>query len=306
MRSVAFILTALAPCVLPVFAQQEPTIFRSDVRLVRLIGTVKDPYGNLVGNLTKANFKITDNGVEQQISVFEQSTALPLSVSVLLDTSGSTAKELKYEIDSVNRFLKVLIHEGNPDDQAALYSFNWEVVLRRSFTRRLIDLENSLHGIKGEAGTCMYDAMYFAANALADRDGRHVMIIVTDGGDTTSSKTYHQALEQAQRADAVVYPILVMPITNDAGRNIGGENALTTIAAGTGGRVFAPAVGNQLDQVFTDILHDLRSQYMIGYYPRNIAPTKDRFHRVKLTVDRPNLQVLTRSGYYGEAQQQRR
>lgn len=279
---------------------QEPPVFKADVRLVRLLATVKDPYGNLVGSLNKDEFRVTDNGVEQQISIFERSTEQPLSVSILLDNSGSTAKELKYETESVAKFLKALLREGNSEDMAALYTFNWEVVVQKSFTRRIEEIERKLRGIKGEAGTSLYDAMHFASLDLMDRPGRHVIIIVTDGGDTTSSRTFHQALEKAQRADAVVYPILVVPITNDAGRNIGGENALTTIALGTGGRVFVPAIGNELDQAFADILRDLRTQYLIGYYPRNVPPTKDRFHRVKLSLGRPGLQVLTRSGYYGD------
>jgi Ca-activated chloride channel family protein len=128
------------------------------------------------------------------------------------------------------------------------------------------------------------------------------MIIVTDGGDTTSSKDFHAALQAAQLADAVIYPVLVVPITNDAGRNIGGENALTTLAAGTGGRVFLPSVGAELDRAFTDIIQDLRTQYLLAYYPRDVPLTKNRFHQLKVRVSRPDLQVSARNGYYGEAE----
>ena len=282
------------------FAQETP-VFRSDVKLVRLLATVKDPNGNLVGSLNKANFRLFDNDIPQEIAIFERHTEQPLSVAILFDNSSSTGKELKYESDSIQRFLKALIREGNPEDRAAIYTFNWQVVLLRSFTRNIEALDRAVRGIRSEGGTSLYDAMYLASSDLAERPGRHVMVIVTDGGDTTSSKTYHQALESVQLADAVVYPILVMPITNDAGRNIGGENALTGIAAGTGGRVFAPNVGAQLDAAFQDILADLRTQYLIGYYPRNVPPSKNRFHHLKLVVDRPNLRVLTRSGYYGDS-----
>lgn len=285
---------------LPLMAQ-DPTIFRSDVRLVRLLATVKDPNGDLVGSLKKGSFQVFDNGVEQKVSLFEQTTDQPLSVAILIDTSGSTGKDLKYETDSVVRFAKALFRDGNPDDRAAVYTFNWEVVLRRAYTRDLDSIERKIRGLKGEGGTSMYDAVHLAADELGDHQGRHVMIIVTDGGDTTSSRTFHQALESAQRADAIIYPILVMPITNDAGRNIGGENALTTMAAGTGGRVFAPSVGAQLDQAFADILRDLRTQYLIGYYPSKVPPTKNRFHQIRLTVDRPGLRVYTRNGYYGDS-----
>jgi Ca-activated chloride channel homolog len=280
-----------------VCALAQDVVFRTDVNLVRLLASVRDGNGTPVA-LNQNSFKVYDNGVKQQIAVFERYTSQPLSVAILLDASGSTAKEIKYEIDSVTRFTRALFAEGNPDDRAALFSFNWEIVKRTAFTRSAQQIERSMRGIKSEGGTSMYDAIWLACRELEDREGRHVLIVVTDGGDTTSSHNYHQALEAAHRADAVIYPILVMPITNEAGRNVGGENALTGLAQSTGGRVFAPSVGAELDQAFADILTDLRTQYLIGYYPKNIPPTKDRFHRVKIEVDKPGLRVQSRTGYY--------
>jgi len=277
-------------------------VFRVDVRLVRLLATVKDDYGRLVGHLSREDFQVFDNGVPQEIAVFERRTEQPLSVSVLIDTSGSTAKELRYEIESVQRFLHALFREGNPQDAAALYSFNYEVTQRTPYTRQYAVLERALKNLKAEAGTSLYDAIYLASQQLQDREGRHVLVVVTDGGDTTSYKTYHAALEAAQRADAVLYAILVMPITSDAGRNIGGENALITMTAATGGRVFTPSLGAELDAAFAEILQDLRTQYLIGYYPRNVPPSKDRFHRIEVKIAKPGLRVLARSGYYGDAE----
>ena len=91
-----------------------------------------------------------------------------------------------------------------------------------------------------------------------------------------------EALTQAQLADAVIYPVVVMPITNDAGRNIGGENALTFMAEGTGGRTFLPTVGAQLDQAFSDIISELRTQYLLAFYPHNVPLTKERFHKLAI------------------------
>jgi len=280
---------------------QQPVI-RVDVNLVRLLATVKNTAGQLVGTLSKEDFEIRDNGVPQRIAVFEHHTEQPLSVVVLVDTSGSTGKELRYELDSVSRFLKRLFSEGNPLDAVALYSFNYQVVKWNSFTHNHASLERSLKLFKAEAGTCMYDAIWLAAGDVEDRQGRHVMIIVTDGGDTVSSKTFHQALEAAQMADAVIYPVLVMPITADAGRNIGGENALTTMAAATGGRVFAPSVGPDLDAAFGEIIKELRTQYLLGYYPKGVKPSKDRYHKLEVSVRRKDLRVLARSGYYGDSE----
>jgi Ca-activated chloride channel family protein len=292
----------LAALVLGVVAPASPqeTVIRVKVRLVRMLATVKTAAGQLVGSLERRNFLIFDNGVQQEIAIFERQTEQPLSVSVLVDNSGSTGIELKYELDSVNRFFRALLQEGNSGDMAALYSFNWEVRLLNNFTRSLSRLDQRLKLIKSEGGTSLYDAIYLGAQDLQYRQGRHVMVLVTDGGDTTSYKDYHAALEAAQLADAVLYPVLVVPIRNEAGRNVGGENALTTLAAGTGGRVFRPSLGAELDNAFAEILRELRTQYLIGYYPKEIPSTKDRFHRVTLRVDNPGLRVITRSGYYGE------
>jgi Ca-activated chloride channel family protein len=155
--------------------------------------------------------------------------------------------------------------------------------------------------LHGSAGTSLYDAVYLAAEDLRNRKGRKVLVVVTDGGDTTSKKDYHSALNAAQLADVVMYPILIVPIANDAGRNLGGEHALTTLADGTGGRVFEPTLGAPLDKAFTDILQELRTQYLLAYYPRNVPLTKDPFHRLQVRINRPGLQILMRNGYYGEA-----
>jgi len=99
----------------------------------------------------------------------------------------------------------------------------------------------------------------------------------------------------------VFYAILVMPIINDAGRNIGGENALTTLTQGTGGKVFVPSIGPGLDAAFDEILHELRTQYLLGYYPKNVPLTKNPFHTLQVTTKQKDLRVVTRNGYYGEA-----
>jgi Ca-activated chloride channel family protein len=156
--------------------------------------------------------------------------------------------------------------------------------------------------LKGEAGTALYDAILLASRDIEDRPGRKVLVIVTDGGDTVSHADFQRAAEAAQLADAVIYPVLVVPIVNDAGRNTGGENALSTLAERTGGRVFQPSLGAALDQTFDQIIHDLRTQYLLAFYPKNVPLTKERFHTLNISLHDPQLQVKARNGYYGEAQ----
>ncbi len=285
-------------------AQQQP-VFRTDVRLVRLLATVRNLEGKLTGGLQKSDFTIHDNSVKQEIAIFERTTEQPLSIALLMDKSGSIAKDLKIALDSVKRFLQALFREGNRLDEISLFSFNWQVEQHIGFTRNIAEIEKRVQPIKAEAGTSLYDAIHFGARALATRAGRHVILVVTDGGDTTSALKYHDALEAAHRADAPIYSIVLMPITNDAGRNIGGENALTTLAQSTGGKVFTPTVGPELDRALSDILMDLRTQYLIAYYPKNIPPSKERFHRIRLELSRPDLRAVTRSGYYGDAEPDR-
>ena len=285
-------------CAAALCAQQAP-VFRADVNLVRVVATVKDQAGELVGALQKGDFDVFDNGARQEISVFERRTELPLSVALLVDTSGSTNKELLYEGDSASRFLHALLSEGNPEDAVALYSFNYEVTVQHYFTHNYKSLEGRLKTLHGDAGTALYDAIYLSARDLEARQGRKVMVIITDGGDTASAKDVHAALEAAQLADAVIYPVVVMPITNDAGRNIGGEHALQFMAEGTGGRPFLPSVGAELDKAFGDIITELRTQYLLAFYPQNVPLTRDPFHKLEVRVDRPELRVSARNGYYG-------
>jgi Ca-activated chloride channel family protein len=288
-----------------VVAASAQSTFKVDVKLVRLLVSVKDARGELVGSLEKPDFTVYDSGVKQEVAVFEHHTELPLSVSLLIDTSGSTAKDLRYETTSIERFLRALLREGNSSDTVALYAFNDEVTQLNSFTRREQRLIDSLKELKARAGTSLYDAVHLASRGLNGREGRHVIVAVTDGGDTTSDKKYADAFESAQNADAIIYPILVVPITNDAGRNLGGERALETLASGTGGRVFQPAGAAELDDAFTQILRDLRTQYLIGYYPHNLPADAPRFHLVRVEPARKDLRATTRTGYYGDASARR-
>ncbi|MGI8961954.1 MAG: VWA domain-containing protein [Bryobacteraceae bacterium] len=272
--------------------------FSVRVNLVRLLVSVRDKSGTPRTDLNKTDFRVFDSGARQDIAVFERNTSLPLSVAIMVDTSGSTQIELHNEVDSVLKFIPTLLNAGNADDTFALFSFNWRTNMEVDFSRKQHRAERALHALKGEGGTSLYDAIYLVSDSLADREGRHVMVLITDGGDTTSYKRYEDALKAAQRADAVVYPIVVVPIANDAGRNTGGEHALATLAESTGGRIFYAAGYEQLEQAFTDILRALRTQYLLGYYPKNVRQEPKLFHPVKVELRDPWLKVTARNGYY--------
>ncbi|MGA7415645.1 MAG: VWA domain-containing protein [Bryobacteraceae bacterium] len=275
-----------------------PPTFSVKVNLVRLLTSVRDREGAIMTSLNRDDFQVIDNGIPQDIAVFERNTSVPLSVSILIDTSGSTRGDLHYEVDSVTKFLHALVRDGNRSDTFALYSFNWQVRMETEYGRNAHRAETALRGLRGEGGTSLYDAVYLASDELATRSGRHVMVVVTDGGDTTSYKRFADAQRSAQLADAVIYPIVVVPIPNDAGRNMGGEHALDTLAASTGGRIFYPAGFDQLDQAFDDILRELRTQYLLGFYPKGSLQKSRQYHRIQILMQDKGLRVAARSGYY--------
>jgi len=279
-------------------AQEETPKFTVNAPLVQMLVTVKNNFGKPVAGLKVGDFHVLDNGVRQEVKFAETYSRQPLSLALLIDISGSTAKDLRYETDSVKRFLRAVVQQGNPEDAASIFAFNYDVTQVLGFTRNLQAVERALKGLKAEGGTSLYDALILSAPYLGERDGRHAVILITDGGDTTSYHKFQPAVQAVHRADAVVYPILVMPITNDAGRNIGGENALYTLATNTGGRVFTPSDAASLDAAFGEILTELRTQYLIGYYARNIPPSREKFHRVEVNVRGTGLHVSSRTGYY--------
>ena len=281
---------------------QQPGVIKVDVNLVHIIATVKNQAGELVGNLEKGDFEIYDNDARQEVAVFEHQTGQTLSVALMIDTSGSTAKELKYEADASSRFLSALLDEGNAADAVSLYTFNYQVRQELGFTRDHRALAARLKLLHGQAGTALYDALVFGARDLEPRDGRKVIVVVTDGGNTFSKFTIDDALEASHMADAVIYSVVVMPITNPAGRNTGGEHALQILAERTGGKIFFPASGPELDKVFSQIIRELRTQYLLGFYPRNVPLNKNPFHKLEIKVKNPDLRVSARNGYYGEVE----
>ena len=167
------------------------------VNLVHIVATVKNRAGQLVGSLRKEDFDIYDNGVRQDVAIFERQTNQPLSVALLVDVSGSTNQDLKFETESAVRFIHSLISSRNSEDQVALYTFDDAVTQVHNYTRNIASLEGTLRGMHGSAGTSLYDAIWLASRDLELREGRKALVLVSDGGETTSKIDSHRALEAA-------------------------------------------------------------------------------------------------------------
>ncbi len=280
------------------FAQDDP-VFRADVSLVNVLVTVRDENGGPLGNLTREDFEILDRGEPQEIAVFERRTNRPLSVVMLVDASLSTAIELQFERDSAARFAANLMEEGShPGDRIAVMKFSEGVELLADFTRSDASIRRALGRVKPESGTSMYDAVLLGAEELERREGRRVLVIITDGGDTTSYSTFLDAVKAAHASDVVIYGLIVTPIKSDAGRNTGGENALKMFASNTGGKTFIESEGPALDRAFDEILENLRMQYLIGYYPPEHDDHRSQFRDVQVKVKAPGAQIYSRNGYY--------
>ncbi len=282
--------------------QPQPTVFTADVSLVSLPVTVKDARGAPVGDLDRDDFTILESGEPRDIAVFERHTSVQLSVALMLDASLSTAIELRYEKESASRFLNRLMGPGShSNDAAAVFSFSSDVEVLAEFTRDQRALESALGRIRPRTGTSVYDAVLLASAELSDRAGRRIIIMITDGGDTTSSLRFADALRAAHDADTVIYPLIVLPIQSDAGRNRGGEHALMTLADNTGGEAFVQHGARNLDAAFDEVLRNLRTQYLLAYYPQgDVATAQDGFRKVQVGVKRVGAVVLARSGYFAK------
>jgi Ca-activated chloride channel family protein len=295
----AAILTAalLVPLALP--AQDEPTTtFRMDVKLVNLFVNVTDKTGAIVGGLTKDDFQVFEDGRPEKISVFERQSELPLNLTLAIDTSGSTAKDLDLEQSASRRFIHALLRQ---QDQMSLIEFATEVRQLVPFTNKVSQLDHGLNALRVGDATALYDAIYLGSGSLAKKEGRKVLVLVSDGGDTAKSTTYDEALEQALRSEVMIYSIIDVPIAASAGRDIGGEHALITLSEQTGGKSFYANEGG-LDKAFEKVSEDLRTQYLIAYYPHNQEPGRS-FHRVQVTVPRAAAEAFNiryKSGYYSE------
>ena len=280
-------------------SQNDGTVatFHSEVRLVNVFATVTDQRGAPVGGLTKDDFKVFEDGNEQKIAVFDRESAMPLSIVMAIDASLSTRKDLALELESARKFAHAILR---PQDGMALYEFSEIVQEILPFTSDVHAVDRAISRVHTGAATALYDALYLSSDALTRRRGRKVIVVITDGGDTASKVDYNEALRATQIAEAILYPIIMVPIEASAGRDTGGEHALIQLATDTGGKYYYATSLPELDKAFHQISDELRTQYLVGYYPSNRAG--EEFRQIKLTVDpRPDgntLIVRHRAGYY--------
>jgi Ca-activated chloride channel family protein len=273
--------------------------FKVDVKLVNVFVTVLDQKGAPVGSLTKDDFRLFEDGNPEHIAVFDRESQLPLSIVLAVDTSLSTRKDLRFELESARRFARSIMR---PVDAMALYEFSEIVNEVVPFTADLKRIDRGISTIRSGSATALYDAVYLGSGTLEKRQGRKVMVVITDGGDTVSKVDYHEALRAAQQAEAIVYSIIVVPIPSSAGRDLGGEHALIQLSHDTGGKYYYADSLDRLDEAFSRISDELRTQYLLAYYPSRRYADSD-FRRIEVRVhgeEDKSVPLLARyrTGYY--------
>ena len=281
-----------------------PTI-KVETRLVNVALNVVDAKGSPVGGLERDDFQILEDGKPQKIAVFEKEATTPLSIVLAIDASESVMTSERLEKEAAKHFVRALLRE---QDELDLMEFSDVVREIVPFTNQPKRIEAGLNDIQRGDATALYDAIYLASDRLAGTSAangrRRVIVLITDGGDTVKGSRYTQALEQAQRAGAMVYSIIIVPIYADAGRNEGGEHALIQMAEDTGGKYYYVVDPKDLEPAFAHVSDDLRTQYLLGYYaPRRGADTSFRQIKVRMTdADlKGKYDLRYRSGYYADA-----
>ena len=224
-----------------------------DVKLVNLFVNVTDRTAPSSAGLSRDDFKVAEDGRPQEISIFERQSEIPLNLILAIDTSGSTFKDRALEQDASRRFVHALLRQ---QDQMSLFEFATDVRQLTPFTNKVSQIDHGLGSLRGGDATALYDAIYLGSQGLAAKEGRKVLVLVSDGGDTAKSTTYADALEQALRSEVMIYSIIDVPIEASAGRDLGGEHALITLAEQTGGKSFYASEGG-LDKAFQRVSEDL-------------------------------------------------
>ncbi|MGB8581258.1 MAG: VWA domain-containing protein [Candidatus Sulfotelmatobacter sp.] len=269
-----------------------------DVKLVNVYVTVTNAQGGPVAGLKKDNFTLQEDGRNQTISVFDKESAVPLSIALAIDTSLSTRHDLPLEQASAKRFARTIMR---PVDALSVFGFNETVLQSTSYTADLKRIDDGIDHIRLGAATALFDAIYLASRSLGHRQGRKVLVLITDGGDTVSKVDYQQALRAAEEAESIVYSIIVVPIENSAGRETGGEHALIQLSEDTGGKHYYATSMSQLDEAFHQISDELRTQYLLAYYPLQ-RTSYSQFRSIQVTVSGPpdstSYRVRHRAGYY--------
>ncbi len=269
-----------------------------DVDLVNVFFTVTDDDDQLFTGLTRDDFRVFEDEVLQTITNFDSETDLPLTIALLIDTSGSIRDRLRFEQEAAIEFFYSTIERRR--DQGMLVAFDSGVDLLQDFTDNPEELSEAVRKIRAGGGTSLYDAIYLSISErmVARPEGRRVMIVISDGDDNASRYSMTETLEVAQRNNVAIYTISTNSSANFETRaQRRGDDTLETFAEETGGRAFFPLRLEQLAVNFQEISDELRAQYTLAYIPTNLA-RDGTYREIEVEPVDDDFEVKARRGYY--------
>ncbi len=286
-------LTWSAPVGAQAPSQVKPFTLEVEVDVVSVTAVVFDKKGHFIRGLGTKDVELYEDGVLQKVDYFREASSdeaerVPLTVVLVLDTSGSMNESMRFLQEAVLNF----VYKLEEVDTAMVVSFNDSVKGSAEFTGDLDRLERIVDGLQPWGGTSLYDAIHYSLNRIRDAPGRKAVIVFSDGADTTSTLRDRDVVDYARAVEATVYCI------GFKGSGPGGSprGFLKKIASETGGQFFSPGDVGDLIQVFGAISDELKNHYLLAYTPRREADGSWR--EIELKVNRPDAEVRVRKGYF--------
>jgi VWFA-related protein len=289
--------------------QDQPT-FTTDVKVVNVLATVRNKTGHLVGDLGKDDFSLSEDWRPQTIRYFLRENNLPLTLGLMVDTSGSQVKVLDGERGASLRFLDRVFRENK--DHVFIMQFDTSVQLRQPLTSSIRKLDDAMAYVdseterqlrmQGGGGTLLYDAVTRACNEIMKKQtGRKALIVLSDGVDFGSEDTLNDAVEAAQRAETLIYSILYSDpgAYGVFGSGHDGRRVLQDMSEDSGGSFFEVSKKQTVDDMFGILEEELRNQYSLGYVSDK-AVTLSEFRNIQLTATQKGLQVHARRRYWAQ------
>ena len=289
-------------------AQNDEPTFSTDVKVVNVLATVRAKNGEIIRNLSKDDFSLSENGRSQTIRYFSKESDLALTVGLMVDTSLSQEKVLDAERIASFHFFDQVLRDNV--DQAFIMQFDFSIQVRQKLTFSRNKLEEALTTVDTPSrkelemqrggGTLLYDAVVQASqDIMKSLRNRKALIVLTDGVDFGSDAGVTAAIEAAQRADTLIYSILF----SDAGYygfgGHDGKKSLMRMSAETGGTFFEVTKKQSIDQIFDMIQNELRSQYNLGYVSDEPVRVSE-FRRIQLSAKQKGLVVQARDRYWAQ------
>jgi Ca-activated chloride channel family protein len=279
---------------------ENPIKLKAD--LITVITSVTDSSGNQFNDLTQSDFQLYEDNKLQDIAGFYREGQIPLRLIFLFDTSSSIRHRFEFEQRAAAQFFRNVMRSG---DQAALMSVSTESRIELQFTPDVDQLVSAIGQLKAQGATALYDGMISAAKYLRPSEGRHVMVVLSDGSDTVSTSTLAQALAEAQKSDVAIYGVHSTGVAPSASvQDLAGEFVMKTMCEDTGGRAFFPPIyedqkkeARDLDEIYKRLAAEVRAQFVLTYYSKSEAKP-GTFRPIRVEVKRPGVQVRARRGYY--------